>query len=152
MHTARHDNLVDAIPSAPGSPGTEDEPPTRTSWHFPHQLESVSAARRTAVSATRKWHLGQDTTHNLRLVVSELVTNAVLHAAPPVVLHLRHEPQTRHLWVGVTDGGGAAAAARAPLPDDEHGRGLFLVTAVADDTGAEPADCGTTWWARLSTA
>jgi anti-sigma regulatory factor (Ser/Thr protein kinase) len=95
--------------------------------------------------------LGQDITHNLRLVVSELVTNAVLHAAPPVVLHLRHEPQTRHLWVGVTDGG-VAAAASDPLPDDEHGRGLFLVTALADDTGAEPADCGTTRWARLSTA
>ncbi|MFD3330312.1 ATP-binding protein [Streptomyces sp. NPDC058701] len=114
-------------------------------------MESVSAARRTAILASREWQLGQDTAHNLRLVVSELVTNALLHAAPPVVLHLRHEPQTRHLWVSVTDGGASRAADREPVADDEHGRGLFIVAAVADDTGAETAASGSTYWARLST-
>jgi len=72
------------------------------------------------------------------LVVSELVTNAVVHAAPPLVLRLRVDTGTAGgLQVHVTDGGPARQRAcwAADRADDEHGRGTAVVTALAHRTG-----------------
>jgi anti-sigma regulatory factor (Ser/Thr protein kinase) len=71
-----------------------------------------------------------------QLVVSELVTNAVCHALPPVALHLVVHPappadgaapvRPGSLHIRVTDGG---PDLRHPdsRPDDEHGRGTDIV-------------------------
>ena len=59
------------------------------------------------------------------LLVSELVTNAIIHGRPPIELRLRR--RRRHLLLEVDDGATAAAQA-APDADDEHGRGLQLVS------------------------
>jgi anti-sigma regulatory factor (Ser/Thr protein kinase) len=72
------------------------------------------------------------------LVVSELVTNAVVHAAPPLVLRLRVDTGTTGgLQVHVTDGGPARqhASWAADRADDEHGRGTTVVTTLAHHTG-----------------
>ncbi|MGW0969969.1 ATP-binding protein [Streptomyces sp. NPDC002516] len=82
------------------------------------------------------------------LVVSELVTNAVVHAAPPLVLRLCVGiGAAGGLQVHVTDGGPAREREcwAADRPYDEHGRGTAVVTALAHHTGttADAPDEGT---------
>ncbi|MCX5233236.1 ATP-binding protein [Streptomyces sp. NBC_00233] len=86
------------------------------------------------------------------LVVSELVTNAVEHAAPPLALHLHRERAGSRVWVGVTDGGPAVqeGAWTASCADDEHGRGLTIVDTLAESHGTRTHSSGTTHWARIA--
>ncbi|MGD9485800.1 ATP-binding protein [Streptomyces sp. TRM70308] len=67
------------------------------------------------------------------LVVTELSTNAVLHT-DGAAFRVTLAPGTEALLVSVTDGGGACTAPRVEKPGTEvtHGRGLALVTALAD--------------------
>ncbi|MGW6218193.1 ATP-binding protein, partial [Streptomyces sp. NPDC055109] len=81
------------------------------------------------------------------------VTNAIEHAEPPVTLHLHHEQTGNQVWVGISDGGPAATDGRwtASCAEDEHGRGLALVDALATEHGIHSHPDGTTHWAQLPT-
>ncbi|MCM2416584.1 ATP-binding protein [Streptomyces sp. RKAG293] len=101
-------------------------------------LAAPSAARR-AVRALLTGHAWeQERIDEAVLVVSELVTNAVVHALPPYNLLLRLNPGADGgLSVHVTDGGTDPhpahwAADRAP---DEHGHGTTIITALSNRTG-----------------
>ena len=72
--------------------------------------------------ATNPWASAQE---DVLLVVSELVTNAVLHGSGPVTVTLNPAPPD--LIITVTDRGGADPARRHPDGDDEYGRGLEIV-------------------------
>ena len=71
---------------------------------------------------------------DVRLVVSELATNAVTHAQTPFSLTLSRV----NGWVLLDVMDGAASAAPVPFsPDllDEHGRGLLLVEVLTREWG-----------------
>ncbi|SES35806.1 Anti-sigma regulatory factor (Ser/Thr protein kinase) [Pedococcus cremeus] len=70
------------------------------------------------------------------LLVSELVTNAVLHGAPPITL--RVECDGTRLRVSVTDRNSDPAYVRDAGPEDESGRGIRLVDFISDEWGVEP--------------
>jgi anti-sigma regulatory factor (Ser/Thr protein kinase) len=85
-----------------------------------------------------------------QLLVSELVTNAVVHAKGPIGLRIsRDEGRVR---VEVSDVGAAQPAQPPqPIPDPpaEAGRGFFLLNALASAWGTRPADRHgreTTWF------
>ncbi|KUN42544.1 hypothetical protein AQJ27_36425 [Streptomyces olivochromogenes] len=63
------------------------------------------------------------------LTVSELVTNAVEHAQPPLNLGLRRDPGTRCVHIELSDGGPAARDGdwAASCTRGEHGRGLEII-------------------------
>lgn len=64
------------------------------------------------------------------LLVSELVTNAIMHGAGEVTLSVACTPQ--ELTIGVSDESSAAPEVdRDPPPDRPGGRGLFLVESLA---------------------
>ncbi|MEU6083837.1 ATP-binding protein [Streptomyces sp. NPDC047108] len=133
------------IPAGPGYPVDD-----RT-WTLAHEPQSVGAARRLTRSVLDIWRVGGDDAETVVLVVSELVTNAVEHAHPPVVLHLHRDAGSR-LWVGITDGGPAADQGpwTSSCAPDEHGRGMGIVDSVAAAHGfAIHRDGGVTHWARL---
>jgi anti-sigma regulatory factor (Ser/Thr protein kinase) len=92
--------------------------------------------------------------HDLRLLVSELVTNAVRHAdlAEGDPIHLRVDTHDAMLRVEVRDGGkGFAAGAPDPQPKGPSGWGLYLVAELADRWGVDQDDGrpGTRIWFEL---
>jgi anti-sigma regulatory factor (Ser/Thr protein kinase) len=85
-----------------------------------------------------------------QLLISELVTNAVLHGRPPVVAELEVGPTS--LRVAVIDQGHDAPGLHEPTASDDHGRGLQIVRQLADDWGVEWRMQGKSVWFRLGTA
>jgi anti-sigma regulatory factor (Ser/Thr protein kinase) len=83
----------------------------------------------------------------VQLLVSELVTNAVVHGEPPVRLEMEIEPPG--VSVSVRDRGDDAPVLREPTPAGEHGRGLRIVRNLADEWGVEREMEGTCVWFRL---
>lgn len=117
-----------------------------------HQPQAAGAARRAAHAALEGWSVGGDSSAAVVLVVSELVTNAVEHALPPLTLHMYREAAGSGVWVGVSDGGQAKPEhTRTVSKLDEHGRGLRIVAALADRHGTRAHPGGTTHWARIPT-
>jgi anti-sigma regulatory factor (Ser/Thr protein kinase) len=88
---------------------------------------------------------------DLRLLVSELVTNSVLHggAGPDDSLQLRVERPDHRVRVMVCDDGAWAKQIRSPLLDSDQspgGWGLMLVGALADSWGVEAGDRTCVWF------
>lgn len=87
-------------------------------------------------------------------LLSELMTNAYRHAkvSPGREILARCALEAARLRVSVTDANDTLPQPRQPRPDDESGRGLTLVAALADDWGAEPREggIGKTVWFELS--
>ena len=69
------------------------------------------------------------------LLVSELVTNSILHGGPPVVVAIDCDVES--LRVRVRDGSSALPTPVEAKRVDEGGRGLAIVANVSDDWGVE---------------
>jgi anti-sigma regulatory factor (Ser/Thr protein kinase) len=98
---------------------------------FPHAVESVGRARHYALEA-----LGEappDVIDSVAVMVSELATNSVRHAASAFTLSI--ERDHRQVRVAVTDDGDRLPSLRVPDPRDHSGRGLQIVRALADEWG-----------------
>ncbi|MFB8241024.1 ATP-binding protein [Kitasatospora purpeofusca] len=126
---------------------------------FPATRSSVGAARR--ATADTLAGLGpvfdEERVEIAKLLVSELVTNAVLYGSP------RPGGELRIVWstvgddmlkVAVSDGSSAVPCLRAAGADDEHGRGLEIVRRLAAGSGWDPEPDGgkSVWFTLVGTA
>lgn len=110
-------------------------PRRQASIRLAADVASPAHARRHVQGTCRAWHI-DDVIDAAALVVSELVTNAVIHAGSSCELRLAlHTDIAR---IGVADAS-TSGPAPAPLDADQHGRGLLLVDAVSVAWGVEPA-------------
>ena len=112
---------------------------------FPPEPESVAEARARVLDAVGP-ALADGQEETLRLLVSEVVTNAVRHGArdEPVEIHLRWNSEVR---VDVVDhGGGFTPGPRAGSFDEPGGFGLFLVGRLADRWGVETNASTRVWF------
>lgn len=118
-------------------------------WPIPHIPEAVALVRRRVGSLLKEWGLTTESVDEIVLVVSELVTNAVLHAMPPATLSLScaASDHGRRVRVEVRDQG--AAEATGEPADDEHGRGCGIVITLAAACGAYRDGSGSVRWAEL---
>lgn len=111
-------------------------------------LQATPQAPAAARAAIDRFGVGlsEEQRFNLRLLVSELVANAVRHGGGPIRVTGRSGPE--RLYVEVSDrGGGFDWRSGPPCPNE--GRGLPLVAALADRWGLTFGD-GTTAWFELT--
>nr|WP_190194456.1 PAS domain S-box protein [Streptomyces minutiscleroticus] len=129
--------LLARLPAAPLAAATTD---------LPALSRAVGDGRSFLSKTLTAWncaHLADDA----RLLVSEVLTNAVQHAQGPLGLHLRRT--ATELTVEISDHSPHLPQPRLAAPDDESGRGLLLVDALADSWGVRPTDDGKTTWFTL---
>ncbi|MFF5474508.1 ATP-binding protein [Streptomyces achromogenes] len=111
---------------------------------------SVARARRLTQARLSGWAVCADTCDSAALVISELVTNAIVHTASNrVVCELHdHDDMVR---IAVRDEGCAPGEPHPSpqRPDEEHGRGLLLVDALCRAWGAQEHGPGLLVWAEL---
>lgn len=114
---------------------------------LPPAPESVPAARHFAADAVAE--LGrQGGLDETELLVSELATNAVVHAGTPMrVSVVRDGPAIR---VEVRDDDPTLPAQREPDPMAPGGRGMLLVELIAARWGVNHNDRGKTVWFELA--
>ncbi|MFJ9866519.1 ATP-binding protein [Streptomyces sp. NPDC101165] len=112
---------------------------------------SPAQARRLTRARLTGWSVCADTCDNAALVISELVTNAIVHTASSrVVCELHdHDDMVR---IAVRDEGCAPGEPHPSpqRPDEEHGRGLLLVDALCQAWGAQEHGPGLLVWAELA--
>ncbi|WP_449065548.1 ATP-binding protein [Planomonospora algeriensis] len=120
------------------------------SRHFLGSTASVREARRFVTAFLNGWPVVEAA----ELIVSELATNAVRHSASGrfggrflVTIHVGRD----RLWLAVLDEGGPRTPEVLDGQEDEGGRGLLLVSTLADSWGVDGDEQGRTVWALLST-
>ena len=82
-----------------------------------------------------------------QLLTSEVVTNSLLHARSPIRLTV--EQTAAGVRVAVTDGSTVVPALRRKSPSATTGRGLHLLSQLADEWDTEIAEGGKTVWFTL---
>jgi serine phosphatase RsbU (regulator of sigma subunit)/anti-sigma regulatory factor (Ser/Thr protein kinase) len=115
------------------------------SWTLPSELTSASKARSLVRRPLRRWGLA-DLVPTTELLVSELVTNAVRYAQGKIGLRLILEGG---LVCEVLDESAALPRLRHPDDSDERGRGLQVVSQLAQRWGARRAGAGKVVWCEL---
>ncbi|MEU6776080.1 SpoIIE family protein phosphatase [Streptomyces sp. NPDC046759] len=122
--------------------------PLRESWTVWRVPEAVRHARRFTRRTLRTWGVSPDTLETALLVVSELVTNALVHTGGQVRLDL--SLVNHRLRLAVAD-----ASPRSPVKptsigwEATGGRGILLVEAVSAAWGTLPVSGGKQVWADL---
>jgi anti-sigma regulatory factor (Ser/Thr protein kinase) len=126
--------------------------PTRVSLELElaSSIDAAAEARRAIDGAGGE--LSAARMRDVRLLVSELVTNAVRHAGLVAGAPIRMLIDTGdgRLRIEIADGG-RGFEPRAPKPDPTRssGWGLYLVEQLADRWGVQPADPGTLIWFEI---
>ncbi|UWP79550.1 ATP-binding protein [Dactylosporangium fulvum] len=128
--------------------------PTVRRIELPGDYMSAAIARDVTGQVCIEWSLGH-LLHPARLIISELVTNAIEHSGGPFTVRLSLRGRLLHLAVQdrnpalpfMIDPAGHAPDARRPL--DERGLGLRIVATEATAWGAMPCRFGKTVWATL---
>ncbi|MCC9307261.1 ATP-binding protein [Kitasatospora sp. RB6PN24] len=121
------------------SPAAHLLPALPRHWRFPAEPASVPRARR-ALSDALPDHCPAQLAYELRLLATELVTNAVRHGADPdedELIELSFWIADGHYWLAVSDPSPTRPVLKRPAPDTETGRGLLLVESLSDAWGVK---------------
>ncbi|MEE4543820.1 ATP-binding protein [Streptomyces sp. V4-01] len=125
---------------------------------LPSEPASVTAARRHVCAVLVDWGLRPDSpaVDSVRLIVSELATNAVLHTSglsPNFTVEVRLE-RSEELRVGVTDSHPRRPQPLPPTTRQDNGRGMVIVRHLTCESGGRvevtpTADGGKTVWIMI---
>lgn len=124
-----------------------DTPLGPVRWQLPAEVTSGSRARTQLPQLLSAWGLAS-LLDDAELLLSELISNAVVHAHSPVTVTISRHRDVLH--VEVSDHGPGVAHRRDGHLDDTHGRGLMLVDAISSMWGATANDDAKTVWFRLA--
>ena len=122
-------------------------------WTLAHHPEAAGQARTIAHDLLTRWGVSEEMADSVLLTVSELVTNSVQHARPPLSFGLDCGPADGYVHVEVADGGPAAAETdqATGLAADEHGRGLLIIDCLAGAHGDRQEAGRAVHWADITT-
>lgn len=107
------------------------------------EVQSAGSARRFVETTLEEWDCA-DSLEIVKLLVSELVTNAVLHAGSDAEVVVQLTPTVLH--VEVIDDSPVMPVLREPGSSDTSGRGLALVDNFASAWGTRPLIHGKSVW------
>ncbi len=116
------------------------------SWQLTGGVESVGTARSWAVARFSEWGL-ESLAELAELLVSEMVTNALRHAAGPIELTILLLDEI--ITIAVEDAAAPLPRLRRVTDADEGGRGLQLVSTLSARWGARPTTGGKVVWCDL---
>ncbi|MEV1247136.1 ATP-binding protein [Nonomuraea sp. NPDC049750] len=117
-------------------------------WDLPDDPLVIGQARDLVRDTLTSWNL-HHLIDDITLVISELVTNALIHGAPPIRLYLGLTAEA--LTGRVYDQGAGRPRCLMVRHDSDHGRGLSIVAALTDEWQYEPVPCGigkAIWFSR----
>lgn len=154
-HMTTHRTATPPRPGGDGGdarvPGTAPARCPLTSRAFEMAMEPagvhVAQARRTTATVLSQWSVPDALAEDARLVVSELLSNAITHGSGDVRLRLRRDDH--ELRIRVTDDSTTPARRRRAGASDLGGRGLHLVARLSLRWGV--ADGGRTTYAVIRT-
>lgn len=107
---------------------------------------SVAAVRHFVGDALARWGLHR-LVGDAALVTSELATNAVVHGASPFRTSVALVDGA--VRVAIEDASASWPQRQQALPNDQDGRGMAIVEALADRVGCDRTPAGKVAWAEL---
>ncbi len=119
-------------------------PDRHVSWTLPPELTSARRARDLIRRPLTRWNIAE-LIPVTELLVSEMITNAVRYAQGPIELRLVLEGG---LVCEVLDNSAALPRLRYPGNEDERGRGLQVVSQMAQRWGARRTAAGKIVWSE----
>ncbi|MEX0427116.1 ATP-binding protein [Nocardioides sp. DS6] len=117
-----------------------------TSAHYPLHPASVSKARAFVAHALDP--VPEELRDCAVLVTSELATNAITHAHSAFTVSVTLTAE--HVHLAVTDEGGGMPRLRHTGPTQAHGRGLLIVSSLADRWGVDAQNATTSVWCTFA--
>ncbi|MDH6138361.1 anti-sigma regulatory factor (Ser/Thr protein kinase) [Kitasatospora sp. GP30] len=132
-----------------------NQPFTTTISSSPRAPRSVGRARHAFRADADAWGIPEDTADTAELLLSELLTNACRYAKYPpgrdISATWTLTPTAGLLRIEVSDANRRLPKPRQATADDEAGRGLELLTALATTWGTDvrPFGIGKTVWVEL---
>ncbi|BCL24566.1 SpoIIE family protein phosphatase [Streptomyces tuirus] len=124
---------------------TRQLPPDRVAdWDVPPDPAAVSGMRDAVSRRLEEWGLSEFG-FAMELILSELITNAIRYGAGPIHVRLIRD---RTLICEVADGSSTSPHLRYAATTDEGGRGLFLVSQMAERWGTRYTPQGKVIWAE----
>lgn len=115
-------------------------------WALRAAPEEIALARKAVSQQLDIWNLSE-MAFATELIVTELATNALVHASAPITVRLI---QDASLICEISDASHTAPHQRHARPLDEDGRGLAMVAQLASRWGTRYTDTGKTIWAEQS--
>ncbi|WP_184595678.1 SpoIIE family protein phosphatase/ATP-binding protein [Streptomyces violarus] len=113
-------------------------------WDVPADPAAVSGMRDAVSQRLEAWGLSEFA-FTMELILSELITNAIRYSAGPIHVRLIRD---RTLICEVADGSSTSPHLRYAATTDEGGRGLFLVSQMAERWGTRYTPQGKVIWAE----
>jgi anti-sigma regulatory factor (Ser/Thr protein kinase) len=106
---------------------------------LPHEVSAVRSARSALDHYLRAYRVEPERRHDARLVLTELISNAIRHA-PPLAsgeLDVRWGLDDENVYLEVTDGRGTSEPQQVSEvhPESVGGRGLAIVTVLTSSWG-----------------
>ncbi|WP_328914303.1 MULTISPECIES: ATP-binding protein [unclassified Streptomyces] len=122
---------------------------TALRFKVPATPAAVRPARRRVLAKLRSWGVEEheDFSYDVLLVLSELLTNAIVHGSGPLAVGV--ELDIDRVIVEVFDGNSRGPVQGKAGTDDENGRGLSVVSAVSLSQGCEDWPPGKRCWSVL---
>ncbi|MGW1324271.1 ATP-binding protein [Streptomyces antibioticus] len=120
------------------------------SQSFPCEPSTAEIGRRILRDVLGIWHLDDldSLADRAALIVTELVANAARHTSCQEIRLMVRRPSATRLRVGVLDRAPARLPTLGQADDDESGRGLVLIDAVADRWGYDLHGSGRRPWGK----
>lgn len=136
-----------ATPAPPTATAVDIRDAVRLTISFRPHTRRVAHLRHIAGALLREGDIAEGAVETVQLLVSEIVTNAVVHGGSDRVRFSLSYDRGGDVLIEADDGCPARVGVRHPAAGDESGRGLLLVAALARGWGRR----GTCTWCTVAT-